>query len=272
MVHLLLRTPPFFALMSVYYILRFSVTFYTTLTARTKKNFYCSQKLVKRFRNGELGFINETPRIVGLWIKSYQKLDLKQTNLTQQHPFPVISKQSSITSRYNESLCSELLQRSKLTTKFKDGVKLIKFNTKDLERLCKQFDQDKNWVSDLSKYPSIKQLRHTFQSLMNTCSLVDNSSLNHKLEQGYAFKSVCDFISSFIDQTHLQLEELTDAGISRYQVNCLASKVSAGLDFIEELLKLPMVQDIHLHRICVDHIDILIDQCFALGERINERQ
>ncbi|GAA5805467.1 hypothetical protein HPULCUR_010983 [Helicostylum pulchrum] len=262
MAHLLLRTPPFYALISVYYILRFSVAFYTTLAARTKKSFYCSQTLVNTFRNSDLG----------LRINSYQKLDLKQTILTQQYPLSVTSsKQSLIRLRYNKSLCSELLERSKLTTKFKDGAKLIKFNTKDLERLCKQFDQNKDWVSDLSRYPSIKKSQHTFRSLMNTCSLI-NGSLNHKLKQGYAFKSVCDFISNFIDQTHLQLEELTDAGISRYQVKCLASKVSAGLDFIEELLKSPVVQDIHLHRICVDRIDILIDQCFALGDRINERK
>ncbi|KAI8061893.1 hypothetical protein BDF21DRAFT_428756 [Thamnidium elegans] len=271
MVHLLLRTPSFYAVMSVYYILRFSVAFYSTLTTRTKQNLYCSQRLVKRFRNSKLEFIDETPRIIGLWIKSYQKLDLKQKNLTRQYPSSVTSKQYSIKLRYNKSLCSELLERGKLNTKFKNGVNLIKFNSKELEGLCKQFDQNKDWVSSLSSYPSINQLQHTFQLLMNTCLLID-SSLDHKLEQGYAFKSICDFILGFIDQTHLQLEELTDASISKYQVNYLASKVSAGLDFIEELLQSPLVEDIHLHWICVDHINILIDRCFALGERINERK
>lgn len=272
MVHMLLRTPPFYAVMSVYYILRFSVALYSTLTARTKKKLYSSQKLVKKFRNSELGCMNGgTSRIIGLWTKSYQKLDLKKKGPIQLYPSLATSKQSAIRLKYNKSLCSEFLDRSKLSTKFKSGVHLIKFNNKELERLCKKYDQNKDWVSSLSRYPSINQLQHTFQSLVHTCLLIE-TDFKYKLEQGYAFKSVCDFISDFIDQTSLQLEELTDAGISSYQITYLASKVSTGLDFIEELIQLPLVQDIRLHLVCVDHIDILIDRCLSLGERINEKK
>lgn len=248
-----------YALMEVFYFLRFLVTF-IKVTANTPI-----------FEQG----IERTQNASDVWVN----VDILNIPSSENSLMGVCSADFTATQsglyvenapKYGESVAltthpSELLKNQAGNLKYR--VSSIKVNTHHDDILV--FEEAFTTVERLmlsmsnlntSNYSRLHDLEEAFQVLID--SYPKTELCDYSPSSVFAFSSICSLIAVYIEQIRFSHD------VSSIDLN--AAEICTCINFIEKLLYSPPVTESRLHGFCIDQLNLLTDRCLYLGEELQE--